>query len=354
VKKIKRLPDIFILSAVILSVVYFILNDCSRIIHWNVFWKNILLAAGFFLDTVFSIDFVIRIYRSRKRKGILNYIKDENGWSDFISSLVPFSIHSFPSLILILYGHADTAGASGFFTSIITMRAADTLRFFRIIKLFTLVRIHDSEMTVHHISLINTLLVSSIITVFLIFSIAPGNSYNRLLKERSVDYINFIDGLKRISDMNGIGYREVSESMLLADKNILRIIYANGTVMEKSPDPVFRREYNSADYIHVKGRACTVMVSIRDINRIAAVDHIQFLMIIICTVMSILFIYSGHFARNISDVITILNQGFRKKDYNLLVKVPERYKDHEVFRLSKFYNDAYLPAKMKKIMDRER
>jgi hypothetical protein len=41
--------------------------------------------------------------------------------------------------------------------------------------------------------------------------------------------------------------------------------------------------------------------------------------------------------------------GFRKKDYNLLVKIPEEKADHEIFRLAKFYNEAYLPSKMKRI-----
>ena len=61
-------------------------------------------------------------------------------------------------------------------------------------------------------------------------------------------------------------------------------------------------------------------------------------------------LYTEHFVRNISDVVHILNLGFRKKDYNLLVKIPEKYRDHEIFRLAKFYNDAYLPSKMKKNM----
>jgi hypothetical protein len=352
VKRIKKITDILLLAAVILSVIFFILDDCSRFIQWNVLWKKIIAGAVLLLDIIFSIDFIVRIFKSTGKKAVVNYFRDENGWADFANSLPPLFIGSVPTAIILLSGQA-TLCIPGFFCSLAAARISGTLRLFRIIKFFTIAGKTDSKMAGHHISLINTLTVTSIIFVFLLFSLAPGSIHNRLLKERSAQYLDLIDGLKRISDMNGIGYREASETMLLSDKNILRIVYTNGTVIEKFPDPVFRKEYNCVDYIQVAGRACTVFVSVRDIGRVAAVEHIQVIMIIIFTVIAIMFIYSVHFTRNISDVIRILNRGFRKKDYNLLVKIPEKYSDHEVFRLSKFYNDAYLPAKMKKIMDRE-
>lgn len=148
--------------------------------------------------------------------------------------------------------------------------------------------------------------------------------------------------------MNGISYREASESMLLADKNVLKITYENGAVVEKYADTEFRMYYDEEDYITVAGKSCTMLVSITDINREIALEHIQNFVVIIFIVFSFMVFYTKHFVQNVSDVIHIMNAGFRKKDYNLLVKIPQSKSDHEIFRLAKFYNDAYLPAKMKK------
>lgn len=349
----KKILNLVVFSAIILSIVYFFLNECSRIFHPAVFWKNIILISGFFLDIIFTIDFAVRSIHSRKRQGIEYYIKYERGWADLISSLLPLIIDSAPSLFLVLSDYSGTAAAHSFFIMLKPTGVAETFRFFRIIKIFNMLKTGGSEMAGHHISAINTLAISSILAVYLIFSPATGNSQIGLLKKLSDDYVSLVDGLKRISDMNDISYREVSESMLVSDKNILRIIYANGTVVEKVPDPEFRKRYGRDDFIQVTGKACTVFVSSRDINRIQAVSNIQVLMIIIVTITVFMFIYSRHFTRNISDILHILNQGFRKRDYNLLVKIPDKYRNHEIFRLSKFYNDAYLPAKMKKIMSQD-
>ena len=40
-----------------------------------------------------------------------------------------------------------------------------------------------------------------------------------------------------------------------------------------------------------------------------------------------------------------MERGFREKDYNLEVKIPEKYADDDVFRVAKLYNENYLPLK---------
>jgi hypothetical protein len=48
-----------------------------------------------------------------------------------------------------------------------------------------------------------------------------------------------------------------------------------------------------------------------------------------------------------------MEKGFKKKDYNLQVSIKEEYEDHEVFKLAKFYNDNYLPAKSRRMQKME-
>jgi hypothetical protein len=350
VSKMKKVLDTFILSAIILSIIHIFLDECSVIAHWGSIWRNTLLIVGFSFDLIFSIEFSLKSVFSRKRNDILYYLKYERGWADLLSSFPLLLLDSGPSLFFLL---TAGTGAPGVFEVIKILRINRILRLFRIVKLFGKIHNTESKMARFHISAINTTVVSAVIIVFLFFTLSFNNISGYSLKERSSEYINLIDGLKRISDMNGIGYRELSETMLLSDKNILKIVYPNGTVVEKLPDSEFIKKYNKEDYITVTGRACTVFVSVTDINRENAFQQIQILMMIIFIVISVMIFYSEKFVRNISDVIHILNRGFRKKEYNLQVKIPEKYKDHEIYNLALFYNNAYLPAKMKKNMARE-
>lgn len=349
----KKIINSVIPSLVILSLLFFFINEWIRVIHCGILYKKVAVISGLILDILFCIDFTINAIQSRNRKGLSYYIGPGNGWADLISSFPPLLLDSVPSLLLIFSGYAGREAVPVFFMTLKAAGIAELLRFFRITKVLQIFKITDSEMAVHHISVINTIALSSILTVYIIFSAIPGNTPSGLIQKRSADYTGLIDGLKRISDMNGIGYRELSESMLLSDRNILKIFYINGTVIEKLGETEFERVYGSDDYIQVTGRACKIIVSVRDINAMKALSHLQVLVIIIVAFMAVLFIYSLHFTRNISDVAHILNMGFRRKDYNLLVRIPDKYKGHEIFRLSRFYNDAYLPAKIKKIMKQE-
>ena len=63
--------------------------------------------------------------------------------------------------------------------------------------------------------------------------------------------------------------------------------------------------------------------------------------------------YTRHFAQTISDIVHVMNKGFRKKDYNLQVKIREEYAQDEIYKLAKFYNDAYLPAKIKRTTEQD-
>ena len=350
---VKKVLETLITAAVVLVVIQTLLYEFSRYDHWSVRSRNILLIAGFFFDLIFSIEFTVRSLLSGRRGGFLSYIKYERGWVDFLCSFPILILDSAPSLFFLLSGDVNTG------TGVIAgMNAFRAMRITRLLRLNGLIKIGGkfnytgSKMASHHISVITTTAVFTIVLVIIIFTFIIGTSTVQFSKERSEGYIKLADGLKRVSDMNGSGFRETSESLFLADNNIIKIIYSNGTVVEKISDTEFRRYYDKEDYISVTGQGCTLIISMADLNKERAFEHLEILMIIIFIVFSFMILYSRHFARNISDAAYILNMGFRKKDYNLLVKIPEEKDDHEIFRLAKFYNEAYLPSKMKR-MDRE-
>ncbi len=65
------------------------------------------------------------------------------------------------------------------------------------------------------------------------------------------------------------------------------------------------------------------------------------------------FYYKKHFEQNVSNVIRVIDSGMRKKNYNLMAVINDRYKDDEVYHLADYYNRIFLPVKMKKILKKE-
>jgi hypothetical protein len=350
---ISKILETFILAAIVLVIIQTFLDEYSRYAHWSVRSRNILLITGFCFDLIFSIEFTVRSFYNNKKGAFLNYIRYERGWVDFISSFPLLLLDSGPSLFFLItvdaHSGAGVIGAMNVLKVVKAVRITRILRLVRVIKIFGKIHNAESKMAQHHTATITATAVFTVVSVLLLFTLIFGTSASHFSKERSAEYINLIDGLKRISDMNGLGFRESSEGLLLSDKNILKIIYSNGTVIERIAGTEFARYYDEEDYISVTGKGCTLLVSIIDINREIALEHIQNFLVIIFIVLSFMVLYTKHFVQNISDVVHILNLGFRKKDYNLLVKIPEEKADHEIFRLAKFYNDSYLPAKMKRM-----
>ncbi len=352
-RRIRKIFETFIIVAIILVVIQTFLDEYSRYAHWSVRARNILLVSGFFFDLVFSIEFTIRSVYSGRRGRWLSYIKYERGWVDFLSSFPLLLLDSGPTLFFLLtvdaHSGAGLIGAMKVMKVVKAIRITRILRLVRIIKIFGKIHNADSRMAQHHTATITTTAVFTVVTVLIVFTAVFGTSSVHLSEERRAEYLNLVDGLKRISDMNSEGFRELSESLLLSDRNVLRIIYQGGDVVEKMSGQEFMKYYDQEDYITVAGKGCTLIVSIIDINREIALEHMQNFMIIIFIVLSFMLVYTRHFVQNISDVVHVLNLGFRKKEYNLLVKIPEQNSDHEIFRLAKFYNEAYLPSKMKRL-----
>jgi len=84
----------------------------------------------------------------------------------------------------------------------------------------------------------------------------------------------------------------------------------------------------------------------------AGILSIYFCAMILAVFMRI--IYRGHFESTVSDIVNVINSGLRKRNYNLQVKLDERFTDDEIFSLASYYNTVFLPSKMKQILDRGR
>jgi hypothetical protein len=350
---IKWFLESFIFAAVILVIVQTIVQEFSRYDHWSVRSRNILLAAGFCFDLLFFIEFIIRSFFSGKRGEFFPYIKSEGGWADFLSSLPLLIFDSGPQLLFLMT--ADTyygAGAMGLMSLLKAVKLPGIIRFFRFGRVIkTSGKFHNSQskMARQHVSAVLAFALLTVITAHLLFMYLFVTSADRSVMERFDYYVNSADSLKGSADMNGIGFREFSEALFMSDKNILKVIYSDGSEIVKMTDEKFRKYFNKGAYIFVTCKGCTLIVSAADINSSIAMRNLQSLIIMFFVICTFLIFYAGYFVRNISDVIHVMNLGFRKKDFNLMVKIPEGKTDHEIFKLAEFYNEAYLPSKMKRM-----
>ena len=56
-------------------------------------------------------------------------------------------------------------------------------------------------------------------------------------------------------------------------------------------------------------------------------------------------LYRRHFVSTVSEPIQVMERGLSEHGHNLEVRIPERYRSDDVFRLATLYNSVYLPLK---------
>lgn len=349
----------FILAAIILVLIQTFLDEYARYAGWSVQSRNMLLYAGFAFDLIFSIEFIVRGVAAARRGLFLSYVKYERGWVDFLSSFPLLFLYSGPSLYLLMAGDIHTGTASYALLNVLkvvkAIRITRILRLVRVVKIFGKIRNTESRMAQHHTAVAATTAVFTVAVVLMLWAGFAGLSAQSSMEKRRADYSRMLVELETLSSLNGLDFRETCENFLISDLHVMSIIYGNGKKFERLSGSEFRKYYDDEDFITVKGGLCSLVVSVRDLEGEIALHHMQSFFIIISLVAAFMLVYSRHFAQTVSDIAHILNAGFRKRDYNLMIKIREEYRDEELYRLAQFYNDAYLPAKLRKrSMEKER
>jgi hypothetical protein len=345
--------EYFIITAIIAVIAQTFLDEFSRFAHWSVDARNTLLFTGLFFDFLFSVEFTLRTIWSKKEKGFLHYLIHERGWIDFLSSFPLLLLDSGPSVYLLLFGHLHQSPSSleviNIFKVIKAIRVTRILRLIRIVKIFGKIHNAESRMAQHHTSEISTIAVFTVIMVLLGFSIFHAKAGFGLTNLRNSEYSASLKSVEAISKDTGGPMREIAHRFYMNDPNILRVYFGDDLVYEKIDSKAFDRYYDAEDFSIVNNERISLYVSHIDISREIAFEHIQSFFIIVCIVLSFMIVYTRHFVQNISDVLHVMDKGFRKSDYNLQVKIRKERADHEVFKLASFYNDRYLPAKIRRL-----
>ncbi|MFC1669552.1 ion transporter [Spirochaetota bacterium] len=356
-KKLKSFLENFIMAAIILVIVQTFLDEYSRVAHWSVEVRNILIFCGLFFDFLFSVEFIVRTIASSREKRTLKYWFYERGWVDFLSSFPLLILDSGPSVYLLLSASsAESAAGIGVLNVLKVVKAVRVtriLRLVRIIKIFGKIHNAESKMAQHHTSSIATTAVFTIVCTLIALSFFTDGAGHKKIDERKAYYMGMVKSVEDISNRKGLYPEKIIVDLLDKDKKIIKCIYKKKVILRNKKDDEIKKYYTSDDYVVIKFKGLSLYVSLADIYSDLAIDHIKSFMIIVLTVLSFMIIYTRHFVQTISDMVHVLNKGFRKKDYNLQVKIREEYSDQEIFRLARFYNDAFLPAKLRSIQDKE-
>jgi hypothetical protein len=349
----RNIFEYFIITAIILVIVQTFLDELSRYSHWSVDARNTLMVTGLLFDLTFSIEFTIRTIWSRHEKGFIHYLIHERGWIDFLSSIPLLLLDSGPSVYLLFFGHIHQSPSAleviNIFKVIKAIRVTRILRLIRIIKIFGKIHNAESRMAQHHTAEISTIAVFTIICVLLGFSIFNIRSGFNLTELRNNQYKISVESAKRVAEGTDKSVKQIVREFYEKDPNVL-MIYEGETLAHYKLEPdTFTHYYDAEDYSVIKVDGISLYVSHIDITKQIALDHIQSFFIIVFIVLAFMVLYTRHFVQNISDVIHVMEKGFRKKDYNLQVKIKDEFSEHEVFDLALFYNDKYLPAKTRRI-----
>ncbi|MFW6215934.1 MAG: hypothetical protein ACOC45_08295, partial [Alkalispirochaetaceae bacterium] len=158
---------------------------------------------------------------------------------------------------------------------------------------------------------------------------------------------NHRSGFDYLLDRNlaaGVNERGL-EAYAEANPELLIVKDRGETRYSRFDQSTYDREFMLGDYGYLSREGVELFLDLRSLNEEAARTNLVYFLAIVAIVVALLFYYSPHFALTVSDPIHIMTRGFSEKGYNLAIKIPRRFRDDDIYRLAKLYNEVYLPLK---------
>ena len=360
----------FINFVIFISILQILFEDVAAIIGFDPKIKIILMFIGFAVDLIFSIEFILRSILSIQNRGFIAYFIYQYGWVDFLCSIPLLLMNSLPSFILFLTTKTLYKSTVGFIKIIRIIRAiriTRILRILRVLKILKNLQNANSKMAQNHLSQILVIFIFTLLISLIGYSFVSDFSVNKMIENQVQTYqlafsaynqiINDLHINSKYDELDG--FLSKIKSSFLADPKVLSVEIVNLPVKFKLKNSLLYKVDNFDHLINnfssreldigfFKLRFSTQYFE----NLRISIELLIFVSIILGTIIFI-FIYLKNFVSRISDVIYVIFKGIRHKDYFLMVKIPENYKDEEIFEFAKFYNDVYLPAKRKQYQKKE-
>ncbi len=294
----------FIIIVIFIAIIELFIEDLSRLFLWNIKIRKGLIILNFIIDTIFTIEFIIRSIISNKEKGWINYFAREKGWVDFLSSIPLLIFNSGPILVgLMMPGSLISLPFLGFFNILkITkiLRVMRVLRMLRILKIFKPVT--DNNKSFEKIIHLNKVISIAIVTISFILVISPlfpslfySKDYN--IEQRNKKYIKILQEIYINQKLRNSERVTFLNNLLKEDKNVL-IWYNKGNIIinhigntDKDIIKKLINKYLYSDYKVINFLNMKLYISLRDIVENDARINLLLETIIISLVISFLLFY---------------------------------------------------------------
>jgi hypothetical protein len=337
-----------VIAVILLVLVETFLEDYAVLAGWDVNVRNKLLLAGFFFDLFFTVEFLVRFYYALLDRRVGHYLTFERGWIDFLASIPLLMFSSGPFALTLLTGGGIALGLGGLLNLLKVIKAiriARILRFLRIIKIFRKIKNVSSPMAQRHVASITAISVTVIVACLLFFTLFSSTLQFRgldtafseqqdatadYLSEKTDDPADFLLALQTLKETR---------------TKLLIVKYRGQTLFSRFSNDYYAQYFAPGDYSYLSRDGLELFFDQRSYVSQLSRQNILFFVIVVLIVLAYLLIYGPHFALTVTDPIHVMRRGLEETDYNLEVKVPERYKRDDVFELAKGYNERYLPLK---------
>ncbi|MBA7476795.1 MAG: hypothetical protein GH155_00285 [Spirochaeta sp.] len=347
-KKLINVLESVVILAIFLVLIQTFLEDFAVIIGWKMRFRQQLMITGFFFDLFFTIEFTIRLYYAIVNRKAFVYLTSERGWIDFLASVPLLMLNSGPLAFSIFFGGRAFLGLGGMLNLLKVIKAiriARILRFLRIIKIFRRIKNTDSPMAQRHVANITAIGVTVLVFSLLIFTFFTGSLEVKGLDTATLSHQENL-AAHLSSQKENIPTLVASLNILQETEESLLIVKISGkAVYSRFDNGYYEQNFGPGEYSYFSDGSFEAFFDLRPYVRQLSRESLLFFVIVAILVLAFLFIYSPHFAFTISDPIHIMRRGMREDDYNLEVKIPEKYQDDDVYKLARLYNEKYLPLK---------
>jgi len=345
--------ETLVIFAIVLVLAQTFLEDYAVLAGWSWPVRKFLIFSGFGFDLFFTLEFLIRFFSALSKRRAGEYFFRRRGWIDFFASIPLILFNSGPMVLALLAGGGVARGLGGVFNVLKlakAVRIARILRLLRVLKVLKQIKYAGSVMAQRHTAKLTTVAITATVFTFFVWSLLESGGvvprvleeeYLRAQRSSAVRVVEILQSAELSTQE-----REVELSRFIEQNPNILIVKRNGeTEASRYSNREFTRLFGPVDYGYLERGAYSFYLSRIPLAKERSKRTLLLFMIILAMVLSFLLYYSSHFAITVSDPLLIMRRGFSEPGYKLEVKIPERYRDDDLFRLAKLYNEEYLPLK---------
>ncbi len=342
--KVKDIIENCILFVIFLVLIQTFVEDLAVLAGWSWDARRALIISGFCFDLFFSLEFLVRYFASLKKGRGIKYMVLERGWVDLVASLPLLMLSSGPAVLALSTGSAfiGAGGILNILKVVKTVRIARILRLLRLLKVFKKIKFVNSAMAQRHLTRVITTVVSGFVitmtAVSFLLAFAP-------LSDLEESFVSQHEAMVRTADkLYASGNVELIQEFDNYD-SVLILRSGAGTVYTRYDNDSYRRLFGPSDYGYVKSGDLELFYSLKPLYAGESKNNLIIFVSILFMLIILMVGYSPHFALTVTDPVNIMFRGLSDGSYNLEVLIPEDFKDDDIYKLAREYNEEYLPMK---------